>query len=231
MRKALTVILGAMFIVSVILVSCGTTCASADSSKPDLHGAVYELDARNEVVRWVQNQLKATGVYYQGSEWKVTGHLGKGTMKEIKRFMEDRGYPGHSGAITQQVVDELYAFLHPSPNPDPVPTDNGRIWDNRIYYDYSVPLIRNTVYELDARSDDIRWVQNQLKATGVYYQGAEWKVTGHLGKGTMREVKRFMEDRGFYGHSGIITQQVIDELYAYLHNGQYPYYYADDDAD
>ena len=112
MKKALSVILSVMFIVSVILVSGGTTCASADSSKPDLHGAVYELDAKNEVVRWVQNQLKATGVYYQGNEWKVTGHLGNGTMKEIKRFMTDRGFFGQSGTITQQVIDELYAYLN-----------------------------------------------------------------------------------------------------------------------
>ena len=109
MKRLLFVVLSTMLMIAIIITVCGT--ALADAACPSIGSTVYELDARNDVVRWVQNELKATGVWYQGNEWKVTGHLGKGTMREISRFMEYMGYPGQSGAITQKVIDALCQYL------------------------------------------------------------------------------------------------------------------------
>lgn len=83
--------------------------------------------------------------------------------------------------------------------------------------DSTVPYIANMVYGLNAKNETVRWVQNMMKATGIWYQGDEWKVTGNLGKHTMQEISSFMESRGYFGHSGVIDQNVINELYYYLY--------------
>lgn len=211
MKRPSTSVLSVLLIAAVIFTACVPVFAGAAGSAPRIGSACYGLDAKNEAVRWVQKTLKETGIWYQGDEWKVTGHVGKHTMQEVKSFMETRGYSGHSGAIDQTVIDELDAYICGQG-----PTGGG----SSTSYDISVPQIGSAVYGYDANHSSIRWVQEQLKATGIWYQGDEWKVTGHLGKHTMQEISRFMETRGYYGHPGSVTQQVIDELYYYLHGNR-----------
>ena len=192
-----------------------TTISPYSNDKPVIGKYRYGLNTKNDAVRWVQDKLKETGIWYQGDEWKVTGNLGKHTMQEISRFMENRGYRGHSGMIDQTVVDELYAYLYgDAPQSDENQT---------VINDPTVPQIGNAVYGLNTKNDTIRWVQNKLKETGVWYQGDEWKVTGNLGKHTMQEIGRFMEFRGHVGHNGMVSQAVINELYMYLYGGQQVY--------
>ena len=90
-----------------------------------------------------------------------------------------------------------------------------------VITDPTVPVLKNIVYGLNTKNDTVRWVQEKLKETSIWYQGDEWKVTGNLGKHTMAEIKRFMEYRGYFNHSGMIDQNVINELYMYLYGGNY----------
>lgn len=96
----------------------GTPATYSDPTVPVVGNAVYGLNTKNETVRWVQNQLKATGIWYQGDEWLVSGNLGPHTMEAIAGFMETRGYHGHTGMINQTVINELYAYFHGGYNCD-----------------------------------------------------------------------------------------------------------------
>ena len=146
-------------------------------------------------VFWVQTQMKATGVWYQGESWDVTGNLGDHTMSEIRAFMQSRGYPGHSGQVDQRVVDELAGFLGSRLEPVYV----GGFYDamNSIMADGSA----GTMYRIDSNLTDMvprvtagaRWIQTVLKALG-YYSGT---IDGMYGEGTDRAVREFQRSHGF----------------------------------
>ncbi len=78
---------------------------------PYIGSRVYSLDSRDSSINWVQTHLKATGIWYQGDQWLVTGHLGKHTMEEIRSFMQYMGYPYHTGVVDQNVIDALCEYL------------------------------------------------------------------------------------------------------------------------
>ncbi len=78
---------------------------------PYIGNAVYRQDQMNMAIFWVQTQLKATGIWYQGEVWDVTGNLGDHTMSEIASFMQSRGYGGHGGTVDQAVIDELADYM------------------------------------------------------------------------------------------------------------------------
>ena len=78
---------------------------------PYIGSRVYSLDSRDSSINWVQTHLKATGIWYQGDQWLVTGHLGKHTMEEIRSFMQYMGYPYHTGVVDQSVIDALCEYL------------------------------------------------------------------------------------------------------------------------
>ena len=122
---------------------------------------------------------------------------------------------GMSGWVSDKQVAQRYYNNTPNPNPNPNPNPAPGPGRND-----NAPYIRPMVYGLDSRHDSISWVQTQLKATGRWYQGDQWKVTGHLGKHTMSEIKSFMNYMGYPYHTGVVDQDVIDALCDYL-NGNF----------
>lgn len=166
-----------------------------DMGIPWLEGRVYTRESMNMVVLWVQTQLKATGVYYQGDAWDVTGNLGDHTAEEIRAFMQARGYRYHSGNIDQHVVDELAAYL----NYNTVPVYVGGYYEkmNTIMNGGSdgsmEPIVSNLRDMIPHVTTGARWVQVCLSELG-YYSGA---IDGKYGEATERAVKAFQADHGF----------------------------------
>jgi hypothetical protein len=88
--------------------------------------------------------------------------------------------------------------------------------------DPNAPYIGTTVYSKGQNSDAIRWVQTNLKATGRWYQGDQWRITGHLGDHTMQEIRSFMQSMGYTTHTGVVDQTVINALCRYMDNKTIP---------
>lgn len=87
---------------------------------------------------------------------------------------------------------------------------------DEIPYDMGVPYLYGKQYTGNDMNMDVYWVQVQMKATGCWYQGETWDCTGNLGDHTMREISSFMRSRGYFGHTGYVDQNVINELADYL---------------
>lgn len=166
-----------------------------DMGIPNLNGAVYRKESMNMAVLWVQTQLKATGMYYQGEAWDVTGSLGSETMKEIKSFMNARGYWNHSGVVNQDVIDELAAYL----NYNTVPVYVGGYYEKMSSIMYggstgSMEKIYSNLIDMVPRTTiGARWIQACLRTLG-YYNGT---IDGKYGEGTDRAVKAFQAAYGF----------------------------------
>ncbi len=169
--------------------------APYDIGIPYLNGTVIREDQMNLIVLWVQTQLKATGVYYQGEEWDVTGYLGAQTVTEIKSFMRARGYGGHGGQIDQTVIDQLAAYL----GDRVVPVYAGGYYDRM-----SVIMIGGSAGGMERIVSNLRdmvprvtvgarWVQCCLSKLG-YYNGV---IDGKYGEGTETAVKLFQSNFGF----------------------------------
>jgi len=162
---------------------------------PNLNGVVYGKDAMNMVVFWVQTQLKATGAYYQGEQWDITGSLGDQTMEEIKSFMRARGHWFHNGKIDQSVIDELVEYL----NFSPVPVYVGGYYDkmNSIMYGGSagsMDVIYSNLRDMVPHvTTGARWVQVCLSTLGYYNSS----IDGKYGEGTDRAVRAFQKAYGF----------------------------------
>lgn len=182
--------------------NCGAPIGSGDNANtpydmgiPDLNGAVYGKETMNMVVVWVQTQLKATGIYYQGDRWDITGSLGDQTMQEIKSFMQARGYRNHSGVINQAVIDELASYL----GYNVVPVYVGGYYDKMDSIMYggssgSMDKIYSNLRDMVPRTTTgARWVQICLSTLG-YYNGP---IDGKYGEATDRAVKAFQADYGF----------------------------------
>lgn len=166
-----------------------------DIGIPDLRGQVLRQDQMHFAVYWVQVQLKATGIYYQGEIWDETGNLGDHTMQEIASFMQSRGYGGHSGQVDQTVIDELAEYLGYRLVPvfadgfyrhmDSIMTGGNTGSMQRINSNLPDMVPRVTV--------GARWVQCCLKKLG-YYRGP---IDGKYGEATENAVKAFQKDAGF----------------------------------
>ena len=175
--------------------SGGTGNDPYDMGVPDLHGRVIGMDQMNLSVLWVQTQLKATGVYYQGEIWDVTGNLGDHTMQEVAAFMRSRGYGGHNGQVDQTVIDELAGYM----GERLVPVCVGgfyRYMDTIMDHDQlgsMRPIISNLRDMIPHVTTGARWVQCCLKKIG-YYTGP---IDGKYGEGTENAVKAFQKAAGF----------------------------------
>lgn len=162
---------------------------------PDLHRQVIYKDQMNLTVFWVQTQLKATGIYYQGDIWDVTGNLGDHTMQEVSCFMESRGYRGHSGQINQTVINELTQYM----GNRIVPVYIGGFYshmDSIMNGDHTgsmQPIISNLRDMVPHETVGARWVQCCLKKLG-YYAGI---IDGKYGEATETAVKEFQRSNGF----------------------------------
>lgn len=166
-----------------------------DMGVPNIGKTVFRKDAMNLVVFWVQTQLKATGVWYQGYQWDVTGNLGSQTMSEVSSFMQSMGYPGHSGVIDQNVINALQRYL--GNNIVPVYTGGFYTGMKNLLQNDAWGSMRKIVSNLrdmvPRESTGARWVQCVLSRLG-YYNGA---IDGKYGEQTELAVKRFQKDHGF----------------------------------
>ena len=166
-----------------------------DMGIPNLHGQIITMNQMNLAVFWVQTQLKATGIYYQGEIWDVTGNLGDHTMQEISSFMQSRGYYGHSGQIDQQVIDELACYL----GRRIVPVYIGgfyRYMDSIMIGGHTGSMnavISNLRDMIPHVTTGARWVQCCLKKLG-YYNGV---IDGKYGEATENAVKAFQKASGY----------------------------------
>ncbi len=167
-----------------------------EMSIPNLRRQVIRKDQMNLVVYWVQTQLKATGVYYQGDIWDVTGNLGDHTMQEVSSFMESRGYRGHSGQIDQNVINELAHYM----GNRIVPVYIGGfyshmdcIMNNRDHTGSIQPIISNLRDMIPHVTAGARWVQCCLKKLG-YYTGI---IDGKYGEATEKAVMEFQKANSF----------------------------------
>jgi len=191
----------AMYVFGNYCYNCG--CARTSIIPPAVDAGVYDIgvpqlgstrfgpNSHNLYVLWVQLQMKATGLYYQGEEWDETGVLGDHTRQEIARMMADRGYIGHDGYVDQQVVSVLTHIL--GRNLQPVYAGG--------YYDKMHTLTSGTTF------GSMRYVRND---TGTYTRGTEWVqrclsklgyyhsvIDGEFGDITIEAVKAFQRDHHF----------------------------------
>ena len=166
-----------------------------DMGIPDLHGQTIKKDQMCMVVLWVQTQLKATGIYYQGEIWDETGHLGDHTMQEVASFMRDRGYRNYNGQINQMVINELAEYL----GCRIAPVYIGGFYShmdsimNGGHTGYMQPIISNLRDMIPHVTIGARWVQCCLKKLG-YYNGV---IDGKYGEATENAVKAFQKASGF----------------------------------
>lgn len=166
-----------------------------DMGIPNLCGQRIKKDQMSLIVLWVQTQLKATGIYYQGETWDVTGHLGDHTMQEIKAFMLSRGYQYHDGQIDQIVITELVDYL----GCRIIPVYIGGFYShmdsimNGGHTGYMQPIISNLRDMIPHMTIGARWIQCCLKKLG-YYNGV---IDGKYGEATENAVKQFQKAAGF----------------------------------
>lgn len=188
--------------------------APYDMGVPQLHGQVYRLNQMNMDVYWVQVQLKATGIWYQGDIWDCTGNLGDQTMSEIASFMRSRGYRGHSGVVDQSVVNELAAYL----GNRVVPVYVGGFYDsmNSIMVggsSGSMYQITSNLRDMVAReTTGARWVQAVLMRLGYYNS----TIDGKYGEGTDQAVRRFQKDHGFQERDYVslgVARAMLEQYY------------------
>ncbi len=166
-----------------------------DLGIPDLHGQIIRKDQMNMAVFWVQTQLKATSIYYQGEIWDVTGNLGDHTMQEVSSFMQSRGYYNHNGQIDQTVINELAAFLGCRIEPVYVSGFYSHMDSIMIggHTGSMQPIVSNLRDMIPHVTIGARWVQCCLKKLR-YYNGP---IDGKYGEATEAAVMAFQKTYGF----------------------------------
>ena len=193
-----------------------------DMGVPDLHGQTYKRDQMNLTIYWVQVQLKATGVYYQGNVWDETGNLGEHTMQEVASFMQSRGYGGHKGNIDQRVVDELASYI----GGRMVPVYVGGFYRHMdtIMQGGHMGSMKQIVSNLRDMVPHVtvgaRWVQCCLSKLG-YYSGT---IDGKYGENTEKAVKDFQRASGFEERDYVtlgVAREMLEQCY-------YAGYYLED---
>lgn len=185
-----------------------------DMGIPYIGNTVFRENMMNMVVFWVQTQLKATGVWYQGYQWDVTGNLGDHTMSEIRSFMQARGYRGHTGVINQEVIDAIADYMGDRLEPVMI----GGFYDSmnsittRDSYGTMYQIVSNLRDMVARTTNGARWVQCVLQGIG-YYSGA---IDGMYGEKTEEAVKRFQRDNGFQERDYVslgVARAMLEQFY------------------
>lgn len=182
-----------------------------DMGVPQLESTRLGKDSHNLYVYWVQVQMKATGLYYQGEEWDETGVLGDHTRAEISRMMEDWGYEGHDGSVDKYVILVICNILDGNFQP---------VYVNGFY---------NKMYTLTSgsRYGSMRYVRNY---NGSYSVGTEWVqrclsklgyykhvIDGEFGEETIKAVKAFQRDHNFQQRPYVsmgVARRMLEECVA-----------------
>ena len=185
-----------------------------DMGIPYIGDTVFGENKMNMVIFWVQTQLKATSVWYQGYQWDVTGKLGDHTMSEIRSFMSACGYCWHTGVVDQQVIDALADYLGDRIQPVMI----GGFYDSMSIlltgdsYGTMQPVISNLRDMVPHVKNGARWVQSVLKGIG-YYSGT---VDGMYGERTDAAVRRFQNDYGFQERDYVtlgVARSMLEQYY------------------
>ena len=185
-----------------------------DMGVPYIGNTVFRENMMNLVVFWVQTQLKATDVWYQGYQWDVTGNLGDHTMSEIRDFMQARGYRGHTGVINQEVIDAIAEYM----GDRLVPVYVGGFYDamnsitTRDAYGSMYQIVSNLRDMVPHVTNGARWVQTVLKGLG-YYTGT---IDGKYGERTDEAVRRFQQDNGFQERDYVtlgVARSMLEQYY------------------
>lgn len=181
---------------------------------PYIGNTVFRENMMNLVVFWVQTQLKATGVWYQGYQWDVTGNLGDHTMSEIRSFMQSMGYYGHTGVVDQSVIDALCAYLGNSL----VPVRTGGFYDamysisQRDSWGSMAEILSNLRTMVPRETGGARWVQVILSYLGYYRSG----IDGQYGEATEEAVKQYQADHGFQERDYVslgVARSMLEQFY------------------
>ena len=188
---------------------------------PYIGNTVFRENMMNLVVFWVQTQLKATGVWYQGYQWDVTGNLGDHTMQEISSFMQTMGYPGHSGVVDRNVINALSQYL----GTGIVRVDIGGFYrglkslSRESSWGSMTKVMSNMIDGVPRVTLGARWIQVVLKRLG-YYSGP---IDGKYGEKTEAAVMKFQKDHGFQERNYLtlgVARCMLEQ-----------YYYAGGDVD
>ena len=185
-----------------------------DIGVPQIGGTVFTLNQMNLIVLWVQTQLKATGIWYQGTQCELNGNLGENTMSEIRSFMAARGYYGHTGIVDQNVLNALANEL----GSRIVPVYSGGFYSymNSILYNDpygSMSFIVSNLRDMAVRETvGARWVQVILSGLG-YYTGP---IDGQYGKLTQDAVILFQRCNGFQERDYVslgVARAMLEQYY------------------
>ncbi len=185
-----------------------------DMGVPQIGSAVFREEQMNMVIFWVQTQLKATGIWYQGDLWHITGVLGKRTMQEISAFMEHVTQTGHSGCVDQKVINALVDYL----GDRVVPVYVGGFYtamDSIMFRDaYGTmdPIVSNLRDMVPHVTVGAKWVQTILKHLGVY----RGKVDGMYGEETEKAVMLYQKARGFTDRDCVylgVARRMLEDYY------------------
>ena len=185
-----------------------------DMGVPYIGKTVFRQNMMNMVVFWVQTQLKATGIWYQGYQWDVTGNLGDHTMSEISSFMQSMGYRGHTGVVNQDVIDALASYL----GSDIVPVYVGGFYNGmstimqRDSWGTMAQIVSNLRDMVPRETIGARWIQCVLSYLGYYRSG----IDGKYGEGTENAVKKYQKDHGFQERDYVtlgIARSMLEQYY------------------
>lgn len=185
-----------------------------DMGVPYIGNTVFRENMMNMVIFWVQTQLKATGVWYQGYQWDVTGHLGDQTMSEIRSFMSSCGYYGQTGVVNQDVIDALVYYLGDRIQPVMV----GGFYDAIMTittgdsYGTMYSIVSNLRDMVPHVTTGARWVQCVPKGLG-YYSGT---IDGMYGEGTEAAVRQFQRENGFQERDYVtlgVARSMLEQYY------------------
>lgn len=185
-----------------------------DMGVPYIGNTVFRENMMNMVVFWVQTQLKATGVWYQGYQWDVTGHLGDHTMSEIRSFMSSCGYHGQTGVVNQDVIDALVYYLGDRIQPVMIGGfyDSMRSITTGDSYGTMYSIISNLRDMVPHVTTGARWVQCVLKGLG-YYSGL---IDGMYGEKTDEAVRKFQRENGFQERDYVslgVARSMLEQYY------------------
>lgn len=185
-----------------------------DMGVPQIGNTVFTLNQMNLVILWVQTQLKATGIWYQGVQWELNGALGEHTMSEISSFMASNGYCNHSGVVDQNVLNLLATRL--GSRLVPVWTGGFYNYMNTILsgdpYGSMAFIVSNLRDNVARETVATRWVQTILSGLG-YYTGP---IDGKYGKLTQSAVILFQRDNSFQERDYVslgVARAMLEQYY------------------